>query len=704
MTRSELVKLKREKLNKYPYSMTYFAEWNYGLLKNIMYIKRAGRGSNDSYNEVLIMFDTETSKSHFDTFDIEGKCEKNNNYVVAWTISIRAYERNIVTLYGNNPGELVETLTLIHNEMYGDKTVFYVHNLSYDWVFVRKFIFEKWGFPCKQLNTKPHYPIYIEFDNGIIIKDSLILAQRSLEKWGNDLEVEHTKASGKWNYDEIRHQHHKFTKDELEYIEHDTLCGVECLNKLMTQLNKKIYSMPYTATGIPREETRKRGNENNAKDRFMRQVLSYDLYNMILKVFHGGYTHGNRHFLSLLLNDVEGWDKSSSYPSVVLTKKFPCEKFTKIEASIDDILKNMEEYAFIFKLTLVRPRLKNDDIPMPVLQFSKCTKTLDAINDNGRVLCAEFVEIYLTEIDLLTIIEQYDYDFADIDECYWALKDYLPRWFTDYIYELYRDKTMLKGRDNVLYNLQKAKLNAASFGMMVQKPLRDSPIEDYITGEYTIESQSSEEDYEKYINKRTSILLYQHGVYVTAWGVRMLHLLGACIDYENGGQWLYSDTDSVYGIGWDKEKLKQYNDMCLNELLQNGYNPIEWNGKTYIPGVAELDGTYSEFRYLGAKRYCGRSKEDDKLHITVAGVPKKGVECLRDDIQNFKDGVIFDGETSGKKQHQINVVDKIYTNEYGDLIGDSINLSPCNYLMTAVTPTNWIDEFEEREIEVQVYE
>ena len=49
----------------------------------------------------------------------------------------------------------------------------------------------------------------------------------------------------------------------------------------------------------------------------------------------------------------------------------------------------------------------------------------------------------------------------------YAEKDYLPRWYTDYVFECFKDKTMLKGGDPVAYALAKAKVNSL-YGMMVQ--------------------------------------------------------------------------------------------------------------------------------------------------------------------------------------------------------------------------------------------
>ena len=69
------------------------------------------------------------------------------------------------------------------------------------------------------------------------------------------------------------------------------------------------------------------------------------------------------------------------------------------------------------------------------------------------------------------------------------------------------------------------------------------------------------------------------------------------------------------------------------------------------------------------------------MKITVAGVPKKGAQSLKNNLNNFKDGFIFDGITSGKKQHSHLCVDEIYEDASGNETGDSIDLTPCDYLV-----------------------
>ncbi len=106
---------------------------------------------------------------------------------------------------------------------------------------------------------------------------------------------------------------------------------------------------------------------------------------------------------------------------------------------------------------------------------------------------------------------------------------------------------------------------------------------------------------------------------------------------------------------------------------------------------------------VGAKRYAVRML-NDVLKIPVAGVPKSGVLCLKNDIRNFRAGLVFDGETTGKMQHTYFYEDDIYTDQNGNERGDSIDLSPTTYVLDSVSsPKDWDKIFEE-EIEIQVYD
>lgn len=247
--------------------------------------------------------------------------------------------------------------------------------------------------------------------------------------------------------------------------------------------------------------------------------------------------------------------------------------------------------------------------------------------------------------------------------------------------------------------------------MTVQKPVKETLVEDYNTGEFLPEEYQNEEElYNAYKEKRRTVLPYQWGVYVTAYAFRNLFRLGLCVDTDfdndNGGMWLYSDTDSCYGVNWNMDKIQEYNNSCIEKLKARGYNGIKRGDKTYYLGVAETEGDkdiYTEFKYQGAKRYAGRQKADGQLHITVAGVPKKrGAKCLKDDLNNFSPGFIFDGETTGKMTHFFRFKEKIEIDNDGNEIGDSIDLCSCDYLLSSVYCPSW-DEIEKEVLTIELH-
>lgn len=683
------------------YAMTKWDCFDYSILNHI-YIRTKSNRKKTSYGDVIIMADTETSKK-------EG-LKKHDNHIVAWSIAIRAYHHNIVCLWGQSPYDFNDCLKRIRGAIASDELYIFYHNLSYDWIFQRKFYFEAFGYPTDQLNTRPLNPLYIKFENGIILKDSLALAQRSLAKWAKDLNVEHQKALGKWDYNKPRNQSDTLSDDELLYIQNDVLSGVECLDATCQILKKTIGSIPYTATGIVRGEARAIGRAYYAHKWFTKlQPDDYNLQLIFENLFNGGYTHGNRACMGYVYTDVECYDESSAYPFVMLTEKYACEKFWKLDRKIDAyyIINNKDDYCFVFKMKATKVRLHDKRYPMPILSRAKCQYCRNETIDNGRIISCSEVEIYYNELDLESFIYMYDYETIEFSEVYVAAKDYLPRWFTDYVFERYKLKTNLKGVDDVQYAIEKAKLNSC-YGLTAQKPVKPDIKEDYITGDfYEPEDDDPKAKYDKYLNNYNSFLPYTIAPWVTAYARRNLFLVGSCV--ADDGIWLYSDTDSVFATKFNKKKIEAYNKRCKRLIKERGYSGVEHDGITYHLGVVELDKQCMQFKALHSKCYCYRPYRatgdnfvmGDDLKITVAGVPKKGAKSLENNIHNFRTYFLFDGKTSGKLQHTHCFVDNIYKDRKGNWTGDSIDLEPADYIIgDAILP----DPEDLDTIEVQIYD
>lgn len=687
-----------------PYSFVYHSDFD-PVICRFFPVDQA-RGQNKTrLNEVFIMLDTETSKSGPDQQLPDGRYLTNDNYIVAWSLSINVYGLDIATVWGDSPDQITPFLLRIHECMRGNKTIIYLHNLAYDWQFLRKWVYRAFGEPVAQLNTKPHYPVNLDFSNGITLRDSLILAQRSIEKWSKDLNAPNGKAVGAWDYDRIRHQREELSEEELKYIECDVLAGVECLAILRKTLRVTHAGMPYTQTGIVRSAGREAGKPHGAH-RLARSCYEkgYEVYHKLVEIYHGGYTHANRHVSGWTVDeDVKAYDFSSSYPFTMLTEPMPAERFWPMSSPVDVayIKSHAKKEAFIFRFRARDVHLKDPDDPFPVLQLCKVRKIVDGIIDNGRVLDAGYIDIYSNEIDFLLIERQYTWIECEITDVYCSMKELLPLWLRDFVYDLYKQKTELKGGDKVLYAIAKAKLNSV-YGMCVQRVLMNDIQEDAETGEYMEIEKDTPEEFEHEIKKHGTFLFYAWGVWVTSAAQRNVIDLTHCVNGRNE-EALYVDTDSCYATDWNEQALTMYNKMCRLKLKQAGYDPVIFNGREYVPGVAELDGEYTAFRTVGAKRYCCRNP-DGSLKLTVSGVPKKrGALCLNGDIENFRQGFNFAGTITGKLTHLYQYVDEIFQNEHGDWIADSVNLVPCDYLLDE-SIEHAIDNFGTEEVLIQFYD
>ena len=105
------------------YALLHWEHFDYSILQHI-YIRTKSNKQKTSYGDVIIMADTETSKK-------EG-LKKHDNHIVAWSIAIRAFHKNICCLWGQDPYDFMECLSRIRKNIVSDELYIYYHNLSYD--------------------------------------------------------------------------------------------------------------------------------------------------------------------------------------------------------------------------------------------------------------------------------------------------------------------------------------------------------------------------------------------------------------------------------------------------------------------------------------------------------------------------------------------------------------------------------------------
>lgn len=231
--------------------------------------------------------------------------------------------------------------------------------------------------------------------------------------------------------------------------------------------------------------------------------------------------------------------------------------------------------------------------------------------------------------------------------------------------------------------------------MSVTNPLKQSA--KYEKGQWTRSEFTEDFINDKLDNMKQSystLLYYGAGVWITS--LSRQHLMDIVLYSKEFDKCVcYCDTDSVKYFGdfdyvfewYNKKVYKHYKELCkrFKDLNIEDFEPLDPKGNKHPIGCYEFDGFYSEFKTLGAKKYVAR--EDGKLHLTVSGVAKSGVIALNDNIDNFKKGLVFDYNTSGKLTHFYNdnqpetdIID-YERNVYHSTISYGITLAPTTYTL-----------------------
>lgn len=74
----------------------------------------------------------------------------------------------------------------------------------------------------------------------------------------------------------------------------------------------------------------------------------------------GGYTHANYMYVGMIMENVASIDFTSSYPSVMIRKKYPMQPFTKIHIKdLNDFRYCIKNYPCVFEVELTNVIAKN---------------------------------------------------------------------------------------------------------------------------------------------------------------------------------------------------------------------------------------------------------------------------------------------------------------------------------------------------------
>lgn len=595
----------------------------------------------------------------------------------------------------------------------------WVHNLAFEFQFIRRRL--QWS---RVFAIKDREVVSADTYDGWEFRCSFKLTLASLKYVASDMLHEHKikKLTGDLDYDKPRGPWTPLTSHEWAYIVHDGLI----LNALIDERRKEdggLDKIPLTKTSYVRQECREVCYRVKGYSEWVHGLtLSPTQYKQLSLVKAGGFTHASPWLADMILYDVISFDIGSSYPTVMCCEMFPMSNFESdpgVERMPD--LDAYKSYLWYARFTFYDvENTENSDI---TLSRSKCAfpcdengkPTVRIDEANGRILKAERLTTWFTNVDLDVFLDFYKCDMSRTEIAYlhWSVPGYLPRALVDQILKYYHDKTKLKGNDGpdaIRYARSKERINSV-FGMMLTDPIRDEvkyfngdPAEAVWTG-WSTRAADIDEAIDKYNKDRNRFIWWPWGIWVTAYARRNVTRAIKAI----GGDYIYCDTDSVKFRNPEAHQafFDAYNEQIAAKMEKamafHGFDPkraapLDSKDIARPLGYFEFDGRYRRFKTLGAKRYMYESLDSTNdgtdglawyIHTTVAGCGKRGLvkylETMAEPFAAFRDNLTVPSDYTEKMTHTYG--DNRIEGELVDYLGNSgnydewswVHLGPCEY-------------------------
>ena len=354
-----------------------------------------------SYYNMPLSFDIETS-----SFISEYSEKAAIMYV--WTLGINGY-----CFIGRTWDEFINAIKEISEYLslsIEKRLIIYVHNLSYEFQFIRKRF--NW---YKVFSIDVRKPIYAVALEGIEFRCSYMLSGYSLERLGNNLiKYKVEKLTGYLDYSLIRHNKTQLTEKELQYCINDVLVVMAYIQERI-ESDGDITAIPLTKTGYVRNYCKQmclgRGKKKNKHYKTIMKGLKLepDEYRQLKRAFQGGFTHANAFYSGKLLYDVASYDFTSSYPTVMLAEKFPMSKGELITIkSNDEFYRNINLYCCLFDVEIIG--LESVLLFENYISYSRCWGVVNATVNNGRIVRADKLYTTITEQDFIIINLFYKWD------------------------------------------------------------------------------------------------------------------------------------------------------------------------------------------------------------------------------------------------------------------------------------------------------
>lgn len=615
--------------------------------------------------DAVYAFDTETSRI--------SPAKDSESRVYIWQFNAE----NIGAVYGRHLESFAELLAGLTK-----KQLIWVHNLSYDacylWNIVKFAREHKGGYKVTLRGTHRFQQFTIE--NGVTFKCSLVMYGTNLRTFMEQMNVPAEYQKTDMDYDGLlRNSNTPLTEDELIYCRNDVLGLTIAIRNLCTNTGDTVRTLPNTSTGFIRRDMKTALGIKGKTNPLSKYMNDGDILKALIASFRGGNTHCNRWHTGDVL-DCHSFDITSAYPAAMVREKFPgkfypAEKKStpkQFEALARQGVRHDARIAHLYHVVYHDIECRYD-VPVPYISEGSIIcgggdvvhseeKPFSLQYDNGRVLEAVKVDMWINEIDAAIIASQYTCRKVDILDEYVAEYMPLPESMRNVMIKYYIDKCQLQP-DSPEYHNSKRKLNAG-YGLLAMNPYRDNVAFDPDGGEESfmqiLAEEAGKQDFP-----------YQWGCWVTSWCRAKLQSAIDCIPPFNV---YYCDTDSVKFTGEIPEALTKLIDGLKQDAIENNIAFENIKGKMKYLGAFDYEG-HHKMKSLGSKKYVTEN-EDGTFTATIAGANKQKASEIIKSFDQFKEGLYIPDKLIpkyfDKDYHSVTLYDAGYelrlTVDYKDLI------------------------------------
>ena len=563
------------------------------------------------------------------------------SFMYLWTLSIED-----ITVYGRTWDDLRECLLNIQSDLKLNKNyrlVMYDQNMKVDFAFFKTQL--EISIRDKEfLSRDTHSVIKCVVNDCFELRDSHELTERPLAAMGDIVGLP---KIDDYDYKKIRHSSTPLTDHEIEYAGRDTEIIIAYLRREIAKYGS-VKSVPLTGTRVVKiqiwENYKSFGSiVSTRKNQLHDTPEDMEMLQRLIRAYFGAFNYCTTIEDNKVFDDILSVDIQSCYGGQILLNRFPIKRFKPAQIPADwRTLLHMDKYAYI--VTVNVKNLCNIYPRIGFLPYNKEWYLSGEELQGNTILKLKSGILTLTDVDFKLMCDFYTFDADKLKIIDLHISKYapLPGYIVKTVVDNYIKKVQAK---KVIAEIKKtrqptadeeneyqiAKTNVSRiYGVFVQRPLLIDYYFDRETGKVKERKDENGKPVYRFTKTDHDPVLYQWGVWVTAYGRREILQNFAAVglyrdtdgDGYNKDSVLYAATDSLK-FKFDVESIN-----IINDYNQSVKRKLMYFCKMYGYKYEDLEGIgefeiehYQQFKAVGVSKYC-YVDDNDVFTAKVSGLSR----------------------------------------------------------------------------------